>query len=214
MSMWPDRRFRDTDSPFRIVIRVEMRSNGHSGPSEAQPILLTHLITSTNTTRLSCVKGAGESTCCAVALARRTTTAPISSHLAHVFSQTSTRDRLRPSSASVDGTAAATALSARSRQSSAGALTARPSSRNASRMCVTKVSHAAANEGRCTIFDTRKSFRIAPIDCSATTFDSSHDDESSAVLSESAAWRWHQAMTRVLVGSRVRVARACRAAGT
>jgi len=37
------------------------------------------------------------------------------------------------------------------------------------------------------IFDTRKSFRIVLIDCSVTTFNSSHDDESSAVLSASAA---------------------------
>src|SRR5260221_3521228 len=61
-------------------------------------------------------------TCCATALARQTTTAPIFSHLAHVFSQISTRDGLRPS---VDGIAAAAPLSARSRQRSAGALTAR-----------------------------------------------------------------------------------------
>ena len=103
-----------------------MRSNGHSEPSKAQPILLTHLITSTNTTRLSCVKGAG-------------------------------------------------------------ALTARPSSRSVSRVCVTKVSHAAANEGKGMIFDTRRSFWITPIDCSTTTFDSSHDDESSAGLTSSVA---------------------------
>ena len=81
-----------------------MRSNGHSAPSDVRPILLTHLITSTSTTRLSYVKGAGESTYCAVELARRTPTEPISSHLAYVFSQIPTRDGMRPSSASVDGT--------------------------------------------------------------------------------------------------------------
>lgn len=35
---------------------------------------------------------------------------------------------------------------------------------------VIKVSPAVANEGKCIIFDTRKSFRIAPIDFSAPHF--------------------------------------------
>ena len=52
---------------------------------------------------------------------------------------------------------------------------------------MTKVSHATENEGKHIIFDTEKSFRVAPIDCSATIFDSSHDGESSAHLSASAA---------------------------
>jgi len=159
-----------------------MHSNGHSVLSNVRPILLTHLLTSTNTNRLSYVKGVGEWRCWAVALAPRTTTAPISSHLAHGFSQIS-RDGLRPSPGSVDGMAAAAALSARSRERSAGALMAHPSDRNVSRVCVIKLSHTAANEGKRIMFDTRKSFRFAPIDCSTTTFDLSHDDESSASMS-------------------------------
>ena len=62
-------------------------------------------------------------------------------------------------------------------QGKADALTARPSSKNASRICVTKVSHTAGNEDKHMIFDTRKSFMIAPIDCNATTFDSSQDED-------------------------------------
>jgi hypothetical protein len=52
-------------------------------------------------------------------------------------------------------------------------------------MCVTKVSHTAPNEG---IFDTKNSLRIAPINGSATTFDSGHEDrdgESAASASTS-----------------------------
>ena len=45
-----------------------------------------------------------------------------------------------------------------------------------SRIYVTKVSHAAANEDKCIIFDTRKSFMITSIDYNVTTFDSSQDE--------------------------------------
>jgi hypothetical protein len=44
-------------------------------------------------------------------------------------------------------------------------------------MWVTKVSYTAPNEGKFMIFDMRKSLMIAPIDCSETTFDSSHEDD-------------------------------------
>jgi len=42
---------------------------------------------------------------------------------------------------------------------------------------VTKVSRTAPNEGKCMILDMRKSLTIASIDCSANTFDSSHEDD-------------------------------------
>ncbi len=50
-------------------------------------------------------------------------------------------------------------------------------SKNASQMWVTRVSHTSPNEDKCMIFDMRKSLGIASIDCRATTFDSSHDDD-------------------------------------
>ena len=62
-------------------------------------------------------------------------------------------------------------------------------------MRVTKVSHTAPNEG---IFDTRNSLRIAPINSSATTFDSPHEDgdgESAASVSTSSGW-----VSGVLIG--------------
>jgi len=49
-------------------------------------------------------------------------------------------------------------------------------------MYVRRLSHAAKNEddSRCTTLDTRKSFRVVPVDYSAATFDPPHDDECSA----------------------------------
>jgi hypothetical protein len=84
--------------------------------------------------------------------------------------------------------AVAAALSDRSRQRNAGALTARLSSKNAPRMWAMKVSYTAPNEGKFMIFDIRKSLMIAPIDCGETAFDLSHeydDDESDARVSPS-----------------------------
>ena len=54
-------------------------------------------------------------------------------------------------------------------------------------MWVTKVSHTELNEDKCMIFDTRMSLGIASIDCSMTTFDSSHNDEPDATVSASSA---------------------------
>jgi hypothetical protein len=107
---------------------------------------------------------------------------PIPSHLAHVFSQIqiTTKDPWRPSSSVAAAVVAVVAVAASLRQHSASTLTTRLLSRNASRMCVTNMSHVAANEDSRMIFSMRKSLRMALIDRSAPTFESSHDDVSAA----------------------------------
>ena len=107
---------------------------------------------------------------------------PIPSHLAHVFSQIqiTTKDPWRPSSSAAAAVVAVVVVAASLRQHSASALTARLSSRNVSHMCVTNMCYVAANEDSRMIFSMRKSLRMALIDHSAPTFESSHDDASTA----------------------------------
>ena len=75
---------------------------------------------------------------------------------------------------------AVVAVAALLRQHSASALTTHLLSRNMSYMCMTNMSHITANEDSCMIFSMRKSLRMALIDCSAPTFESSYDNASTA----------------------------------
>ena len=61
-------------------MREAMRDKGHSESSSVLLILRTHLVTSTNATKLSCVNGAWPCACCTVYRGTRTT----HDHRAHI----------------------------------------------------------------------------------------------------------------------------------